>query len=78
MFTLEILDQIIDTNILGMDLTLVGRFLGANPNIEVVWAFIWRKWTLKGQVDIIAMVKGFLSLGFFCEEYKWEILYNGP
>lgn len=48
MITLEIPDQIIDRNISRMDLTLVGRFLGTRPNIEVVRAFFRRKWALKG------------------------------
>ena len=42
-FILEIPDQIIDINISRMDHTLVGRFLGARPNIEIVRAFVKRK-----------------------------------
>ena len=48
MFTLEIRYQIIDKNISRMDLTLVGKFLGARPNIEVVKTFFRRKQDLKG------------------------------
>ena len=57
---------------------MVGWFLGARPNIEVVRTFVRSEWALKGQVDIAALAKRFLSFGFSCEEDKHAILYNGP
>ena len=61
-----------------MDSTLVGKFLGARPNIEVVRTFVRRKWALKGQIDIETMAKGCLSFNFSYDEDKREILCNGP
>ena len=61
-----------------MDSTLVGRFIGARPNIEDVRAFVWRKWCLKGQVDISAMAKGCLSFCFSYDEDKRDILCSSP
>ena len=40
MYSIEIFYQIIDKNISKMDLTLVGRFVGARPNIEIVRAYV--------------------------------------
>ena len=78
MYSIEIPDQIIDKKVSCMDSTLVGRFLGARPNIEDVRAFVCKKWKLKGQVDIIAMAKGCLSFCFSCDEDKQDILYFNP
>ena len=71
-------DQIIDKNISCMDSTLVGRFIGARPNIEDVRAFVQRKWCLKGQVDISAMANGCLSFYFSYDEDKRDILCCSP
>ena len=75
---IEIFDQIIDKNISSMDSTLVGRFIGARPNIDDVRSFVCKKWSLKGQVDISMMDQGCLSFYFSCEKDKWNILCNSP
>ena len=77
-FILEISDQIIDMNISRMDHTLVEKFLGARPNIEVVRVFVKRKWALKGQVDIAAMSKGCFSFCLSCKEDRRNILCGVP
>ena len=77
-FSIEIPNQIIDKNISSMDTTLVGRFIGARPNIDDVRSFVHKKWSLKGQVDISTMAKGCLSFCFSCDEDKQNILCNSP
>lgn len=47
-YTISIPAQIIDHNIARIESTLIGKFFGARPNIEVVRGFIKRKWNLKG------------------------------
>lgn len=47
-YTISIPNQIIDHNIARMESTLIGKFFGARPNIEVVHGFVKRKWNLKG------------------------------
>ncbi|XP_059076646.1 uncharacterized protein LOC131875927 [Cryptomeria japonica] len=59
-----------------MENTLIGKFYGMRPNIEVVRGFVKRKWNLKGQVDVVAMNKGCLSFSFSCEEDHMNILCN--
>ena len=63
-FSIKIPDQIIEKNILTMDSTLVGRFIGARPNIDDVRSFVHKKWSLKVQVDVSTMAKGCLSFCF--------------
>lgn len=57
--------------------TLVGKFLGARPNIDVVRAYAKKKWDLKGQVAITTMATGFLSFEFSCQEDLTRILCAG-
>ena len=47
-FVVEVPFEIIDHNILGMELTLVGKFIGPQPNIDLVSTFARKKWDLKG------------------------------
>lgn len=75
-FAISIPDQIIDHNIVRMENTLIGKFYGMKPNIEVVCGFVKRKWNMKGQVDVVAMNKGCLSFSFSCEEDHRNILCN--
>ncbi|XP_059074866.1 uncharacterized protein LOC131874923 [Cryptomeria japonica] len=59
-------------------MTLVGKFLGPRPNIYIIGAFAKHKWSLKGQVEIIAMPKGAFSLTFSCKEDMSRVLCDGP
>ena len=63
---ITILDEIFDHNISSMTSTLVGNFVGQRPNINVVQSFTMKKLSLKGQVSVTAMEKGFLSFEFTC------------
>ena len=77
-FSIEIPNQIIDKNISITDTTLVGRFIGARPNIDDVRSFVCKKWSLKGKVDVSEMAKGCLSFCFSCDEDKRDILCSSP
>ncbi|XP_059078070.1 uncharacterized protein LOC131876644 [Cryptomeria japonica] len=77
-FPLEPGDSMIDHNIYMMALIMVGKFMGFKPNIEVVRAFVRKKWKLKGQVEVSAMSKEFFSFSFSCEKYIATILCGGP
>ena len=57
---------------------LFGKFIGPRPNIDVVWSFTMKKWSLKGQVSVTAMAKGFLSFEFTCPEDMADIMCEGP
>ncbi|XP_059076809.1 uncharacterized protein LOC131876053 [Cryptomeria japonica] len=59
-----------------MSSSLMGKFMGPRPNIEVVRAYVKRKWALKGNVEILALPKGLLTFSFSCEEDKIKILYG--
>lgn len=61
-----------------MAMTLVGKFLGPRPNIDIVRALSKCKWSLKGQVEITAIPKGALSLTFSCKENMSRVLCDGP
>ena len=76
-FALEIPREIIDHNILSMVNTLVGKFVGPRPNIDLVRTFTRRKWDLKGHVEVTAMAKGFIFFEFSCSEDFSRILYTG-
>ena len=45
---IAILDELVDHSIAAMASTLVGKFIGPRPNIDVVKDFIKKKWVLKG------------------------------
>ncbi|XP_059077019.1 uncharacterized protein LOC131876200 [Cryptomeria japonica] len=77
-FSIEILDTVIDHNINLMAMTLVGKFLGPRPNIDIVRAFAKCKWSFKGQVEITTMPKGALTLAFSCKGDMSRVLCDGP
>lgn len=68
----------IDHDITVMALSLVGKFMGPRPNIDLVRDFSKKKCLLKGQIKIMAMAKGFFSFAFSCEEYFSDVLCGGP
>ena len=74
---ITILDELVDHSISLMASTLIGKFIGKRPNIDVVRSFTMKKCTLKGQVSIMAMAKGFLSFDFSCLEDLTNILCEG-
>ncbi|XP_059068306.1 uncharacterized protein LOC131858857 [Cryptomeria japonica] len=76
-FVISIPDVVIDHNISLMAFTLVGKFVGPRPNIENVRVFAKNKWHLKGQVDILALPKGFFAFSFSCSEYFEGVLCGG-
>ncbi|XP_057841230.2 uncharacterized protein LOC131050928 [Cryptomeria japonica] len=61
-----------------MGLTLIGKFSGPRPNIDVVRVFASRRWKLKGHVDISALPRGFFSFVFSYVEDILVILCGGP
>lgn len=77
-FAISIPDLVLDHNINSMSNSLVGKFMGLRPNIEVVRAYVKRKWALKGNVEILTLPKGLLSFTFSCEENKFRILCGSP
>lgn len=51
--------------------SLVGKFIGPRPNIDLVRVFTKNKWELKGHVEVIAMAKGFMTFEFsFSKDYS--------
>lgn len=72
------MDPVIDHNIALMAMTMVGKFLGPRPNIDIVREYARKKWALKGKVEITAITKGALSLTFSCEEDMTKILCSSP
>ncbi|XP_059076573.1 uncharacterized protein LOC131875882 [Cryptomeria japonica] len=77
-FSISIPDIVIDHNISLTAFTLVGKFVGPRPNIDVVRAFAKKKWRLKGQVEISMMPKGFFPFNFSCLEDQEGVLCGGP
>lgn len=61
-----------------MHLVLVGKFVGARPNIEAVRSWVARKRKGKGQIDVVTMACGFFSFSFACEEDFRFVLAGGP
>ena len=57
-----------------MTSSLVGKFIGLRPNLDVVRTYVRNKWDLKGHLDIVAMAKGFLSFEFSCIEDLKKII----
>lgn len=47
-YVLEVPSEFIDHNIKGIAATLVGKFIGPRPNIDVLRIFTKKKWDLKG------------------------------
>ena len=47
-YALDFPSKLIDHNILSVAATLVGKFIGTRPNIDIVRAFVKNKWDLKG------------------------------
>ena len=76
-YAIKIPDELVDHNIATMASTLVENIIGARPNIDIVRAFSKNKWDLKGQVEIIAMAKGFISFKFSYQENLTKILCTG-
>lgn len=58
-FAISVPDKLVDFTVSSLAMTLVGRFVGFRPNIDVVRNFIRRNWVLKGQVDVGASPRGF-------------------
>ncbi|XP_059068244.1 uncharacterized protein LOC131858811 [Cryptomeria japonica] len=77
-FAIFVLDMVIDHNISLMNITLVGKFMGLKPNIEVVRAFVKRRWTTNGQVLISTLPKGYFTFDFSCKEDIQAIRSGGP
>ena len=51
--------------------TLVGNFIRPRPNKYIVITFAKNKWDLKGQLQVTAMAKGFMSFEFsFPKDYS--------
>lgn len=61
-----------------MDLTLVGKFLGVRPDIDVLRNMVKREWAVHGQVDIDLMMNGFFSFGFTFKEDLIMLVCGGP
>ncbi len=74
MFTIEVLDELVDHNIDSIASSLARKFIGARPNIDIVRTHVRNKWDLKGHVEIVAMAKRFLSFWFSCMEDLTRIL----
>ncbi len=77
-YAINIPDSLIDHSVKIMELTLVGKFAGSRPNINIVRSFMKQKWSLKGQVEIAVMTKGFFSFEFTNEEDLSNVLCGGP
>ena len=58
MFVIEILDALVDHNITYMVSSLVGKFIGPRPNIDIVRTYVRKKYDLKGHVEIATMERG--------------------
>ena len=68
MFKIEIPNELVDHNIPSMVSSLVGKFIGPRPNIDIMRTHVRNKWDLKGNVEIAAMEKVSLSFEFSCME----------
>ncbi|XP_059070730.1 uncharacterized protein LOC131860351 [Cryptomeria japonica] len=77
-FAISIPNLVVDHNISNMSNSLVGKFMGPRPNIEVVRAYVKWKWALKGNVEVSALPKGLLTFAFSCDEDKIRILCGSP
>ena len=75
--TISIPKKIVDHSIRSMASTLIGKFVGPRPKIDDVRTFIKKKWSLKGQVLVMSMEKGFMSFDFTYMEDLFDILGEG-
>ena len=77
-FQVFIPDPLVDFSVSSMDFTLVGKFLGARPDIDSLRKMVKRKWAIRGEVDIAPVSNGFFSFIFNCKEYFNMVLCGGP
>ena len=77
-FQVFIPDPLVDFSVSSMDFTLVGKFLGARPDLESLRKMVKRKWIIRGEVDIASMSNGFFSFIFNCKEDMNMVLCGGP
>ncbi|XP_057853351.1 uncharacterized protein LOC131063516 [Cryptomeria japonica] len=77
-FAIAIPDVVIHHSISLMAFSLAGKFVGPRPNIEDVRSSVKKKWRLKGQVDVLALSRGFFVFSFSCGEDLEMILSGGP
>lgn len=75
---LQIPKQIIDEAIFRGKWCLLGQFLGARPNIDIIREWVWKKWATKGWVEVIAIPNEFTMFGFCNEEDRYLILSCDP
>ena len=77
-FQVFIADLLVDFSVSFMDFTLVGKFLGARPDLESLRKMVKRKWSIRGVVDIAPMLNDFFSFIFNCIEDMNMVLCGGP
>ena len=71
-------DPIVDFFVSTMEYTLVGKFLGARPNVDSLKKMISKKWAIRGDIDIAPMSNGFFSFIFNYKEDVNMVLCGGP
>ena len=77
-FQVFILDPLVNFSVSSMDFTLVGKFLGARPDLDSLRSMIKQKWVIRGEVDIAPMSNGFFSFIFNCKEDLNMVLCGEP
>ena len=73
-----ILDPLVKFSMSSMEFTLVGKFLGARPDLVTLRKMVKGKWAIQGEVDIAPMSNGFFSFLFNCKEDLNMVLCGGP
>lgn len=58
--------------------TLVGRFAEARPNMDIIRQWMYEKWKITRQVDLIPLRLDFLMFKFYNEEDMENVLDLGP
>lgn len=53
---------------------MVGEFLEAHLNLDLLKRWIKEKWKSKGKVEVIAMLNSFMMFNFTHEKYWYNIL----
>lgn len=77
-YSILVSNCIVEKSVSNMDMSLLGKFVGLRPHIELVYKFSFNCWRPMGQVDMDAMAKGFFNFTFNYEDDLLVALTGGP
>lgn len=70
--------KIIRMKIVEGALNLMGKFLGARLNIDIIYEWDFQRWKIEGRFDLVAIPNGFFMIKFISEANFQKLMYGGP